>query len=171
MDDEIVTAVNAAFRAFNERRFADFATYVTDDVVELYPQSGERIEGRDRQQAFHEAFPEPPTFTVRNVLRSGDLAVAEVDEHAADGSVWYRRLDFRAARRCRGAHDRLLRPAFRGSRVATPVSRSLDGRAAGASPTACSGGAAATGALHRVEDRGRGRATGCRGADHGQTGF
>jgi hypothetical protein len=88
MDDEIVAAVHAAFQAFNERRFADFATYVTEDVVEVYPQSGERIEGRDTQQAFHESFPDPPTFSVTNVLRSGDLAVAEVDEHSADGSVW-----------------------------------------------------------------------------------
>jgi ketosteroid isomerase-like protein len=87
-EDEIVTAIRAAFRAFNERRFADFATFVTDDVVEVYPQSGERIEGRHQQRAFHEAFPEPPTFTIRNVLRSGDLAVAEVDEQSADGAVW-----------------------------------------------------------------------------------
>jgi len=87
-DPEFAAAIAAAFQAFNERRFADFATYVTDDVVEAYPQSGERIEGRDTQLAFHQAFPNPPTFTVRNVLRSGDLAVAEVDEHYPDGSVW-----------------------------------------------------------------------------------
>jgi hypothetical protein len=87
-DPDFAAALSAAFQAFNERRFADFATYVTDDVVETYPQSEERIEGRDTQLAFHEAFPNPPTFTVRNVLRSGDLAVAEVDEHYSDGSVW-----------------------------------------------------------------------------------
>jgi hypothetical protein len=87
-DPDFKAAIAAAFQAFNERRFADFATYVTEDVVESYPQSGERFEGRDRQQAFHEAFPDPPTFTVRNVLRSGDLAVAEVDEHYPDGSLW-----------------------------------------------------------------------------------
>lgn len=87
-DPDFAAAIAAAFQAFNERRFADFATYVTEDVVEIYPQSGERIEGRDRQQAFHEAFPNPPTFTVRKVLRSGDLAVAEVDEHYPDGSLW-----------------------------------------------------------------------------------
>ena len=87
-EDEIVAAIHAAFRAFNERRFADFATYVTEDVVEVYPQSGERFEGRDRQRAFHEAFPDPPTFTIRNVLHSGDLAIAEAEEHSADGSVW-----------------------------------------------------------------------------------
>ncbi|MDQ2934363.1 MAG: hypothetical protein M3R49_05170 [Chloroflexota bacterium] len=58
-DDEVVAAISTAFQAFNERRFADFARYVTDDVVEVYPQSGERIEGSDRQLAFHEAFPRP----------------------------------------------------------------------------------------------------------------
>jgi hypothetical protein len=87
-DPEFAAAITAAFRAFNERRFGDFATYVTADLVEIYPQSGERIEGRDRQQAFHEAFPNPPTFAVRNVLRSGDLGVVEVDEHYPDGTVW-----------------------------------------------------------------------------------
>ncbi len=87
-DPELVAAVTAAFQAFNERRFADFAAYVTDDVVEVYPQSGERIEGRQRQLAFHQAFPNPPTFTVRNVLTSGDLAVAEVDERSPDGTIW-----------------------------------------------------------------------------------
>jgi SnoaL-like protein len=87
-DSGFAAAIAAAFQAFNERRFADFATYVTNDVVETYPQSGERIEGLDIQLAFHQAFPNPPTFTVRNVLRSGDLAVAEVDERYPDGSVW-----------------------------------------------------------------------------------
>jgi ketosteroid isomerase-like protein len=87
-DPDFTAAIGAAFKAFNERRFADFATYVTDDVVEIYPQSGERFEGRDRQQAFHEAFPNPPTFTIRNVLRSGDLAVVEAEEHYPDGSIW-----------------------------------------------------------------------------------
>lgn len=87
-DPDFAASIAGAFQAFNERRFADFATYVTDDVVEIYPQSGERIEGRDRQRAFHEAFANPPTFTVRAVRQSGDLAVAEVDEHYPDGSVW-----------------------------------------------------------------------------------
>lgn len=88
-DPDVAHDIAAAFEAFNERRFADFATYVTDDVVELYPQSGERIESRDRQRAFHEAFPNPPTFTIRRVLQSGDLAVAEVDEQYSDGSLWH----------------------------------------------------------------------------------
>lgn len=87
-DPEFVAVVEAAFQAFNERRFEDFATHVADDIVELYPQSGERIEGRANQLAFHRAFPDPPTFVVKNVRRDGDLAVVEVDEHSADGAVW-----------------------------------------------------------------------------------
>jgi len=87
-DPAFAAAIEGAFTAFNERRFADFAAGVTDDVVEIYPQSGERIEGRDRQQAFHGAIPNPPTFTARNVRRVGDLGVVEADEHYPDGSVW-----------------------------------------------------------------------------------
>ena len=87
-DPDFAATIAAAFRAFNERRFGDFATYMTEDVVETYPQSGEQIIGRDRQRAFHEAFPGPPTFTVRSVQCSGDLAVVELDESYADGSVW-----------------------------------------------------------------------------------
>jgi limonene-1,2-epoxide hydrolase len=87
-DPEFVAVVEAAFQAFNERRFEDFATYVAEDVVEVYPQSGERIEGRDNQLAFHRAFPDPPTFVVRSVRRDGNLAVVEVDEHSADGTAW-----------------------------------------------------------------------------------
>jgi len=87
-DPEFEAAVRAVFQAFNERRFADFAMAVTEDVIESYPQSGERIVGRETQRAYHEAFPDPPTFAVQKVTRSGDLAVAEVDEHMPDGSLW-----------------------------------------------------------------------------------
>ncbi|HLE59853.1 MAG TPA: nuclear transport factor 2 family protein [Candidatus Limnocylindria bacterium] len=87
-DVEFEAAVTAAFTAFNERRFADFSTHVTDDLVERYPQSGEILRGRDLQRAMHEAFPDPPSFTIRRVLRDGDLGVVELDERYADGSVW-----------------------------------------------------------------------------------
>lgn len=80
--------MKAVFQAFNERRFDDFARAVTEDVKEIYPQSGERIEGRETQRAYHEAFPDPPTFTVRKVTQSGDLGVAEVDERMANGDLW-----------------------------------------------------------------------------------
>lgn len=88
-DPEFEATVETIFQAFNDRRFGDFASYMTEDLVETFPQSGERIEGRDRQQAAHEAYASPPTFTVRRVRRSGDLAVVEADEQYADGSIWH----------------------------------------------------------------------------------
>ena len=80
--------MRATFEAFNARDFAEFARHVTDDVIETYPQSGERLEGRAQQRAMHEAFPDPPTFVVRAIHRDGDLAVVEVDEGYPGGSVW-----------------------------------------------------------------------------------
>ncbi len=84
-DRAFEAAVRAAFAAFNERRFAEFAEYVTDDVVEAYPQSGEVMVGRANQLAMHQAFPHPPTFTIRAIHRSGDLAVVETDERYPEG--------------------------------------------------------------------------------------
>ena|SRR5438034_7733568 len=88
MDAEFDARVREAFAAFNERRFADFAAYMTDDVVETYPQSGERLDGKVQQRAMHEAFPSPPTFTIRRVLRDGALATVEVDEAYDGGDTW-----------------------------------------------------------------------------------
>ena len=87
-DPEFAAVVAAAFEAFNARRFAAFSAYVTDDLVETYPQSGERIEGRNQERAMHEAFPDPPTFTIRTIRKSGDLAVVELDERYPDESLW-----------------------------------------------------------------------------------
>jgi hypothetical protein len=87
-DADFESTVRGAFAAFNERRFADFSTYVTEDVVEAYPQSGEVMIGRATQLAMHQAFPYPPTFTIRAIHRSGDLAVVETDEGYATGSTW-----------------------------------------------------------------------------------
>jgi len=41
------------------------------------PQSGERIRGRDHMKAMQEAYPGPPTITVRRVVGSGDVWVVE----------------------------------------------------------------------------------------------
>jgi len=87
-DTEFAATVASTFDAFNARRFAEFAAGVTEDLVEVYPQSGERFEGRAQERAMHEAFPNPPTFIIRRVRRDGNLAVVEVDEAYPDGSVW-----------------------------------------------------------------------------------
>jgi ketosteroid isomerase-like protein len=87
-DPEFEAAVRATFAAFNERRFVDFATAVTDDLLESYPQSGERLEGKAQQLAMQRAWSDPPTFTIRRILHGGDLAEVEVDERYADGGLW-----------------------------------------------------------------------------------
>jgi hypothetical protein len=87
-DPEFAAEVKATFDAFNARDFAEFARHVTDDLVEGYPQSGERLVGRAQQRAMHEAFQDAPTFAIREIHRDGNLAVVEVDEQYPDGSVW-----------------------------------------------------------------------------------
>ncbi len=49
-----------------------------DDVIVDLPQSGERIRGRDKLRAMQEAYPAPPTVTVRRIFGSGDLWVVEI---------------------------------------------------------------------------------------------
>ena len=48
-----------------------------EDVVIDMPQSGERIRGRDHMKAMQEAYPGPPTITVRRVVGSGDVWLVE----------------------------------------------------------------------------------------------
>ena len=48
------------------------------DAVLTYPQSGERIRGRDNIQASREAQPNLKRFTVRRVLGGGNLWISEL---------------------------------------------------------------------------------------------
>jgi hypothetical protein len=52
------------------------------------PQSGERIRGRDQMLAMQQAYPTPPTITVRRVIGSGRVWILEgVNDYAGD--VWH----------------------------------------------------------------------------------
>jgi hypothetical protein len=58
-----------------------------DDFVQEWPQSGERIVGRDNAIAINRNYPGGlPTMKFRRTLAAGDLAVLEVDLTYADGS-------------------------------------------------------------------------------------
>src|SRR5918998_5082007 len=58
-----------------------------DYVMEM-PQSGERIRGREAMRAMQEAFPPPPTLTVRRVVGAGHVWVLEgVNDYG--GKVWH----------------------------------------------------------------------------------
>ncbi len=59
-----------------------------DGYVMEMPQSGERIRGREAMRAMQEAFPVPPSITLRRVVGSGQIWVVEgVNDYAGD--VWH----------------------------------------------------------------------------------
>jgi hypothetical protein len=59
-----------------------------EDYVMDMPQSGERIRGRDQMRAMQEAYPAPPTITVRRVVGSGAVWTLEaVNDYAGD--IWH----------------------------------------------------------------------------------
>jgi ketosteroid isomerase-like protein len=72
---------------------ADWETaggYLHDDFVQEWPQSGERIVGRDNAMAIEQHFPGGlPRMRFRRTLASGDLAVVEVELTYADGGRYH----------------------------------------------------------------------------------
>ncbi len=59
-----------------------------EDYVMEMPQSGERIRGRDAMRAMQEAFPVPPSITLRRVVGAGGVWVIEgVNDY--EGDVWH----------------------------------------------------------------------------------
>jgi ketosteroid isomerase-like protein len=57
-----------------------------DEFVQEWPQSGERVVGRDNALAIERNFPGGlPTMRFRHTLAAGDLAVLEVELTYADG--------------------------------------------------------------------------------------
>ena len=61
--------------------------YLHDDFIQEWPQSGERVIGRDNAIAIEQNFPGGlPTMRFRRTLAGGDLAVLEVELTYADGS-------------------------------------------------------------------------------------
>lgn len=66
-------------RAFFELRDLDaIADLMHDDYVEVYPQSGEKIRGKDNVRTVYENYPGLPTLVDYSHKLSGDLAVVEV---------------------------------------------------------------------------------------------
>ena len=66
-------------QAFFERQDIDaIADLVHDDYVEEYPQSGERISGKDNVRTVYENYPALPTLTDYGYRLSGDFAVVEI---------------------------------------------------------------------------------------------
>lgn len=89
MSEQNIKVVTDVFTAINEKRWQDVAASYSPQAVIDYPQSGERIEGRDQIQGMLEAFPVPPTFVVRNAFGGADQSViVEFDAVYAGADPW-----------------------------------------------------------------------------------
>ncbi|WFS03609.1 nuclear transport factor 2 family protein [Rhizobium tumorigenes] len=78
MQDQIIRlALEQHWKASDESDFtAEHAIYHHDAVLD-YPQSGERIRGRDKIQMSRNVQPNEKHFSVRRIVGSGDLWVTE----------------------------------------------------------------------------------------------
>jgi ketosteroid isomerase-like protein len=64
--------------AITRKKTDEWDEIFTEDYVQEWPQSGERIVGRDNARAIVENYPGVPTATPRRTVVSGDLGVGEV---------------------------------------------------------------------------------------------
>ncbi len=77
-DDDARDALRRHWAASDANDFATEHQIYRDDAVLEYPQSGERIRGRQNIQASRVAQPNMKRFTVRRLLGGGDLWVSEL---------------------------------------------------------------------------------------------
>jgi hypothetical protein len=77
-DDEVRAALHRHWAASDANDFAAEHAIYDDRAVLEYPQSGERMRGRQRIQASRAAQPNNKRFTVRRVLGGGTLWLSEI---------------------------------------------------------------------------------------------
>ena len=78
MDDEFLVALREHWAASDANDFeAEHRIYRADAILE-YPQSGERIRGRENIQASRAAQPNAKRFTVRRIIGGDNLWVSEL---------------------------------------------------------------------------------------------
>ena len=77
-EDEGRTVVERYVQALMTGAFDTVHDLRHDDLVIEWPQSGERIRGRDNARAVEQNYPGPPTGRLLNLRGRGDLWVAEL---------------------------------------------------------------------------------------------
>jgi hypothetical protein len=77
-DDDIRVALQNHWVASDANDFAAEHQIYRDDALLEYPQSAERIRGRQNIQASRTAQPNTKRFTVRRIVGGGDLWVTEL---------------------------------------------------------------------------------------------
>ena len=76
-DQEVRAALDRHWAASDANDFEREHEIYQEDAVLEYPQSGERIRGRQNIQASRTAQPNRKRFTVRRIVGSGDLWLTE----------------------------------------------------------------------------------------------
>ena len=76
-DQQIQAALHRHWAASDAGDYETEHSIYHDDAVLEYPQSGERIRGRQNIQITHTIHPQQRTFTVRRVVGAGDHWVTE----------------------------------------------------------------------------------------------
>ncbi len=69
--------IEVYLKAFESKDMQLLDQVYTDDAVQEWPQSGERIVGRDNIKAINENYPGLPNATIRRVSGSGDVWTVE----------------------------------------------------------------------------------------------
>jgi hypothetical protein len=77
-DDDVRAALRRHWKASDANDFDEEHQIYRSDAVLEYPQSGERIRGRQNIQASRTAQPNDKRFTVRRVLGGDDLWISEL---------------------------------------------------------------------------------------------
>jgi len=77
-DDDVRTALQRHWAASDTGDFAVEHSIYAEHAVLEYPQSGERIRGRQKIQASRMAQPNKKRFTVRRILGGGGLWINEL---------------------------------------------------------------------------------------------
>ena len=70
--------VERYFETFELQDPGAFVELLHDDYVEEFPQSGERIRGKDNRRTMAENYPGLPTLVDHSYKLSGDLAIIEM---------------------------------------------------------------------------------------------
>jgi hypothetical protein len=71
-------AIERFFDAFGRQDLDAFSELLHDDYVEEYPQSGERIRGKQNARIILESHPGLPQITDHSYVLSGDLGVIKI---------------------------------------------------------------------------------------------
>ena len=78
MAEDTAGLIEQLWAMFEKQDWDAAADFYAEDAIEEWPQSGERIRGRDNIMAINRNYPGFPKSTPRRTLAAGDLVVSEV---------------------------------------------------------------------------------------------